>query len=176
MVHSILHKFTWYWTAGGELVEQQPQRALARSQLQQTAFTFVSLQLGGGGNGCRIIWTEKHDIINWIRAVLKEKRGHSHLINIAFVLALGWASLIFSDTQKVFELTIQSVKCLLAQSPSAQLTSRHVTKWSNESVHCREEGCIGKYTLQGPREFPRAGILHPEAREIARGPNMKVEK
>ena len=73
----------------GELVEQQPQRALARSQLQQTAFTFVSLQLGGGGNGCRIIWTEKHDIINWIRAVLKEKRGHSHLINIAFVLALG---------------------------------------------------------------------------------------
>ena len=38
-----------------------------------------------------------------------------------------------------------------------------------ESVHCREEGCIGKYTPQGPRDFPSAGILHPEAREIARG-------
>ena len=38
----------------------------------------------------------------------------------------------------------------------------------NESVHYREEGCIGKYTPQGPRDFPRAGILHPEAREIAR--------
>ena len=38
-----------------------------------------------------------------------------------------------------------------------------------ESVHCREEGCIGKYTPRGPRDFPRAGILHPEAREIARG-------
>ena len=37
------------------------------------------------------------------------------------------------------------------------------------SVHCREEGCIGKYTPRGPRDFPRAGILHPEAREIARG-------
>ena len=30
-----------------------------------------------------------------------------------------------------------------------------------ESVHCREEGCIGKYTPRGPRDFPRAGILHP---------------
>ena len=37
------------------------------------------------------------------------------------------------------------------------------------SVHCREEGCIGKYIPRGPRDFPRAGILHPEAREIARG-------
>ena len=37
------------------------------------------------------------------------------------------------------------------------------------SVHCREEGCIGKYTPRCPRDFPRAGILHPEAREIARG-------
>ena len=37
------------------------------------------------------------------------------------------------------------------------------------SVHWREEGCIGKYTPRGPRDFPKAGILHPEAREIARG-------
>ena len=36
-------------------------------------------------------------------------------------------------------------------------------------VHCREEGCIGKYIPRGPRDFPRAGILHPEAREISRG-------
>ena len=35
------------------------------------------------------------------------------------------------------------------------------------SVHCREEGCIGKYTPRGPRDFPRAGILHPEK---SRGP------
>ena len=40
---------------------------------------------------------------------------------------------------------------------------------NNESVHCREEGCIGKYTPRGLRDFPRAGILHPEAQEIARG-------
>ena len=32
------------------------------------------------------------------------------------------------------------------------------------SVQCREEGCIGKYTPRGPRDFPRAGILHPEGR------------
>ena len=37
------------------------------------------------------------------------------------------------------------------------------------SVHCQEEGCIGKYIPRGPRDFPRAGILHPEAREISRG-------
>ena len=29
------------------------------------------------------------------------------------------------------------------------------------SVHCREEGCIGKYTPRGPRDFLRAWILHP---------------
>ena len=33
-------------------------------------------------------------------------------------------------------------------------------------IHCREEGCIGKYTPRGPRDFPRAGILHPEARGV----------
>ena len=37
------------------------------------------------------------------------------------------------------------------------------------SVHYREEGCIGKYIPRGPRDFPRAGILHPGAREISRG-------
>ena len=37
------------------------------------------------------------------------------------------------------------------------------------SVHCREEGCIGKYIPRGPRDFLRAGILHPEAWEFARG-------
>ena len=37
------------------------------------------------------------------------------------------------------------------------------------SVHCREEGYIGKYIPRGQRDFPWAGILHSEAREIARG-------
>ena len=27
-------------------------------------------------------------------------------------------------------------------------------------VHCLESGCIGKYIPLGPRDFPRAGILH----------------
>ena len=34
---------------------------------------------------------------------------------------------------------------------------------------CREKECIGKYIPLGPRDFQRVGILHPEAREIARG-------
>ena len=44
----------------------------------------------------------------------------------------------------------------------------HITQYMTHivSVHCREEGCIGKYIPRGPRNFPRAGILHPEAREI----------
>ena len=37
------------------------------------------------------------------------------------------------------------------------------------SEHCREEGCIVKYIPRGPRDFPRLGVLHPEARETARG-------
>ena len=35
------------------------------------------------------------------------------------------------------------------------------------SVHCREEGCIGKYILRGPRDFTRTGILQHEAEKIA---------
>ena len=36
-------------------------------------------------------------------------------------------------------------------------------------VHCLESGCIGKYIPLGPRDFPRAWILHPETRGISRG-------
>ena len=36
-------------------------------------------------------------------------------------------------------------------------------------VHCLESGCIGKYIPLGPRDFPRAGILHPSALEISLG-------
>ena len=43
-----------------------------------------------------------------------------------------------------------------------------------EYVHWRGEGCIGKYTPRGPRDFPKAGILHPEAREIARGRSQRA--
>ena len=40
------------------------------------------------------------------------------------------------------------------------------------SVHCLESGGIGKYTPLGPRDFPRAGILHPSALEIALGQSL----
>ena len=43
------------------------------------------------------------------------------------------------------------------------------------SVHCQEEGCIGKYIPRGPGDFPRAGILHPEARETDSGDRMGGE-
>ena len=33
-------------------------------------------------------------------------------------------------------------------------------------IHCREEGCIGKYAPPRIERFAEAGILHPEAREI----------
>ena len=36
-------------------------------------------------------------------------------------------------------------------------------------VHCLESGCIGKYIPLGPRDFPRAWILHPSALEISLG-------
>ena len=35
---------------------------------------------------------------------------------------------------------------------------------------CLESGCIRKYTHLGPRDFPRVGILHPSALEIALAP------
>ena len=34
-------------------------------------------------------------------------------------------------------------------------------------VHCLESGCIGKYIPLGPRDFPRAWILHPSALETS---------
>ena len=36
-----------------------------------------------------------------------------------------------------------------------------------ESIHCREEGCIGKYIPRGPRDFPRAeGDVFPNASRL----------
>ena len=35
------------------------------------------------------------------------------------------------------------------------------------SVHCHESGYIGKYIHLGHRDFPRVGMLHPSALEIA---------
>ena len=38
-----------------------------------------------------------------------------------------------------------------------------------ESVHWREEGCIGKYTPRGPRDFPRGAKSPPEGNLEGRG-------
>ena len=58
---------------------------------------------------------------------------------------------------------------MLAPSVVKQQNQQFPDNDERMSVHCLESGCIGKYTPRGPRDFPRAGILHPEAREIARG-------
>ena len=63
------------------------------------------------------------------------------------------------------------IKALLMLAPSVVTPQNQYFPANGErmSVHCLESGCIGKYTPLGPRDFPRAGILHPEAREIAWG-------
>ena len=71
--------------------------------------------------------------------------------------------------QKCKQLYSLACKSTLHYIESVFWTQRSAGEVCIESVHCREEGCIGKYTPRGPRDFPRAGILHPEAREIARG-------
>ena len=65
----------------------------------------------------------------------------------------------------------KSKKALLMLAPSVVTPQNQYFPANAErmSVHCLELGCIGKYTPLGPQDFPRAGILHPEAREIARG-------
>ena len=52
-------------------------------------------------------------------------------------------------------------------SPSGKSALRFLLKGWNVPVQCREEGCIGKYILRGPRDFTRAGILQHEAEKIA---------
>ena len=75
---------------------------------------------------------------------------------------LGGGSFQVLEVSQVFVGTASSIGAVASVAFS-------IVEVSIESVHCREEGCIGKYTPRGPRDFPRAGILHPEAREIARG-------
>ena len=70
---------------------------------------------------------------------------------------------------------------------ASQCTMREIFQVSNENtpqnqyfpanaermdVHCLESGCIGKYIPLGPWDFPRAGILHPSALEIALGQSL----
>ena len=63
------------------------------------------------------------------------------------------------------------IKALLMLEPSVVTPQNQYFPANSErmSVHCLESGCIGKYTHLGPRDFPRAGILHPSALEIALG-------
>ena len=62
------------------------------------------------------------------------------------------------------------IKALLMLEPSVTPQNQYFPANSERmSVHCLESGCIGKYTHLGPRGFPRAGILHPSALEIALG-------
>ena len=63
------------------------------------------------------------------------------------------------------------IKSLLMLEPSVVTPQNQYFPANSErmSVHCLESGCIGKYTHLGPRDFPRAGILHPSALEIALG-------
>ena len=58
-----------------------------------------------------------------------------------------------------------SNKTWLIAAPSVVTTKNQYFPDNDErmSVHCLESGCIGKYTPLGPRDFPRAGILHPSA-------------
>ena len=55
------------------------------------------------------------------------------------------------------------IKALLMLAPSVVTPQNQYFPANAErmSVHCLESGCIGKYTPLGPRDFPRAGILHP---------------
>ena len=59
------------------------------------------------------------------------------------------------------------IKALLMLEPSVVTPQNQYFPANSErmSVHCLESGCIGKYTHLGPRDFPRAGILHPSAHE-----------
>ena len=63
------------------------------------------------------------------------------------------------------------IKALLMLEPSVVTPQNQYFPANSErmSVHCLESGCIGKYTPEAQGHFPRAGIFHPEAREIARG-------
>lgn len=63
------------------------------------------------------------------------------------------------------------IKALLMLEPSVVTPQNQYFPANSErmSVHCLESGCIGKYTHLGPRDFPRVGILHPSALEIALG-------
>ena len=63
------------------------------------------------------------------------------------------------------------IKALLMLEPTVVTPQNQYFPANSErmSVHCLESGCIGKYTHLGPRDFPRVGILHPSALEIALG-------
>ena len=63
------------------------------------------------------------------------------------------------------------IKALLMLEPSVVTPQNQYFPANSErmSVHCLESGCIGKYTHLGPRDFPRARILHPRPSRLPSG-------
>ena len=87
-------------------------------------------------------------------------------INISLIMMKEWMTwsteIILSNT-----LPVEWIKALLMLAPSVVTPQNQYFPANAErmSVHCLELGCMGKYTPLSPRDFPRAGILHPSALE-----------
>ena len=82
-------------------------------------------------------------------------------VNYAYICGMDFSSLA----------SYWQIKALLMPEPSVVTPQNQYFPANSErmSVHCLESGCIGKYIHLGPRDFPRVGILHPSALEIALG-------
>ena len=77
--------------------------------------------------------------------------------------SFGWCN---AHSVQASALWGRSFKLQMTNTPQNQYFPANAERMD---VHCLESGCIGKYIPLGPRDFPRAGILHPSALEIALG-------
>ena len=82
---------------------------------------------------------------------------------------MGVASNINVDSIRTNALCKSQILLMLVPSVVTPQNQYFPANAERMSVHCLESGCIGKYTHLGPRDFPRVGILHPSALEIALG-------
>ena len=77
--------------------------------------------------------------------------------------SFGWCN---AHSVQASALWGRSFKLQMTNTPQNQYFPANAERMD---VHCLESGCIGKYIPLGPRDFPRAGILHPSGNLLGLG-------
>ena len=120
------------------------------NELQGHGYNLSIMLLGVIASGSLIQVSSVHQVFNYKVHWIIAKLCHSILQGRFLYIHPAGCPPEFS--------TVYFVQFIYVSCPVGTSSVQNKLKiiWNNVSVHCREEGCFGKYNPRAPRDFPRA--------------------